>query len=174
MICHRFFPKPRSLRASMSRNSKPRFASAGIAKRNQLNVDKTHFQSKISSFGFKNAPNRAHLVDDFRPHRSDLNSFPFYPLHASQAGPQNISQVCVLLVQVACLGDFRATCADIMARFSHVRCHFEHSLAYHVPLWTDSHGLEASRMRSPEAPLRESRSEYNLRSNFNRSSMQSR
>ena len=32
--------------------------------------------------------------------------FPFYPLHASQAGPQKTLQICVLLLQVASMGDF--------------------------------------------------------------------
>ena len=32
--------------------------------------------------------------------------FPLYPFHASQAGPQKTSQICVLLLQVASLGDF--------------------------------------------------------------------
>ena len=32
--------------------------------------------------------------------------FPFYPLHAPQAGPQKTSQISVLLLQVASLDDF--------------------------------------------------------------------
>ena len=42
-----------------------------------------------------------------------LAPFPFYPLHASQAGPQKTSQICVLLLQVASLGDFNGV-SDII------------------------------------------------------------
>ena len=46
------------------------------------------------------------LVMIFGPIALLFVPFPFYPLHASQAEPQKASQICVLLLQVASLGDF--------------------------------------------------------------------
>ena len=40
----------------------------------------------------------------FGPIALQFNPFPFYPLHAPQAGPQKASQIFVLLLHVASLG----------------------------------------------------------------------
>ena len=53
----------------------------------------------------------------FGPIALQFNPFPFYPLHAPQAGPQKSSQICVLLLQVASLGDFKDVCDDIVKAF---------------------------------------------------------
>ena len=58
-------------------------------------VFRLHFSFSDASFG-----------DGFRSDRPVVRFFPFYPLHASQAGPQKTSQICILLLQVASLGDF--------------------------------------------------------------------
>ena len=46
------------------------------------------------------------LVMIFSPIALLFDPVPFYPLHASQAEPQKVSHLCVLLLQVASLGDF--------------------------------------------------------------------
>ena len=76
---------------------------------------------------------------------------PFYPPPASQAGPQKPSQICVLLLQVASLGDFTDICDDIVTTFWRIRCHFDDILAYHAPFWhnfDENPSLEASKPRS--------------------------
>ena len=45
-------------------------------------------------------------VMNFGPFALLFVPFPFYPLHASQAGPQKTLQICVLLLLVASLGEF--------------------------------------------------------------------
>ena len=72
-----------------------------------LKIGPHHFALKISLFRRRNGPNKAHVGDSVWSYRSVVRSFPFYPPHASQAGPQKTSQICVLLLQVASLSDFR-------------------------------------------------------------------
>ena len=47
--------------------------------------------------------------------------FPVYPLHAPQTGPQKTSQIYVLLLQVASLGDFSGTSGFILTTFPKIR-----------------------------------------------------
>ena len=58
-------------------------------------------------FGVETTQIEAVLVVLFGLVALSFTHFPFYPLHAPQAEPQKTSQICVLLLQVACLGDFR-------------------------------------------------------------------
>ena len=52
-----------------------------------------------------------------------LAPFPFYPLQASQAEPQKTSHPCVLLLQVASLGDFIDISDIILTPSSCIRPH---------------------------------------------------
>ena len=61
--------------------------------------------------------------------------FPFYPLHASQAGPQKTLQICVFLLQVASVGDFNDVSDIILMPSSCIRPHFGNILMFLTLLW---------------------------------------
>ncbi len=63
-------------------------------------MHKSHF------FNLETAQIEPILVMIFGPIALLFVPFPFYPLHASQAGPQKTLQIGVLLLQVDSLGDF--------------------------------------------------------------------
>ena len=61
--------------------------------------------------------------------------FPLYPFHASQAGTQKTSQLCVFLLQVASLGDFSDVSDIILMPSSCIRPHFANILMFLTLLW---------------------------------------
>ena len=65
------------------------------------------FDQKPHFFDLETAQIKPILVMLFGPIALLFVPFPFYPVHASQAGPQKTLQICVLLLQVASLSDFR-------------------------------------------------------------------
>ena len=104
-----------------------------------LNIDTKHLLWKISFFRRRNGPGKAHFNNDFRPYRSAVQSFPFYPLHAPQAGPQKSPQICVLLGQVASLDDSNHVSDIILMTSSCIRAYFGNLLTY--PTWFWPHVL---------------------------------
>ena len=71
----------------------------------------------------------------FSPIALQFNPFPFYPLHAPQAGPQKTLQICVLLLQVASLGDFSGTSGFILTTFPKIRFMCGDILMYQMLFW---------------------------------------
>ena len=63
------------------------------------------------------------LVLIFNPIALLFAPFPFYPLHAPQAGLQKSSQICVLLLQVASLDDLNHV-SDIILMTSSCMRHY--------------------------------------------------
>ena len=63
--------------------------------------------------------------------------FPFYPPHASQAGPQKTLQICAFLVQVASLGDLNDVSNIRLMTSPCIRPHFGDILT--SPTWFGSH-----------------------------------
>ena len=59
----------------------------------------------------------------FGPIALQFNPFPFYPLHAPQAGPQKSPQIRVLFVQVASLDDLNHV-SDIILMTSSCMRHY--------------------------------------------------
>ena len=59
----------------------------------------------------------------FGPIALQFNPFPFYPLHARQAGPQKTPQICVLLLQVASLDDLNHV-SDVILMTSSCMRHY--------------------------------------------------
>ena len=70
------------------------------------------------------------LVMVFSPIALLFAPFPFYPLHASQAEPQKTPHSCVLLLQVASLGDFTDISDLILTPSSRIRPHVGGILVY--------------------------------------------
>ena len=65
--------------------------------------------------------------------------FPFYPLHAPQAGIQKSLQICVLLLQVASLDDLNHVSDIILMTSSCMRHYVGDILTY--PTWFETHFL---------------------------------
>ena len=81
------------------------------------------FKDKSHVFDVKTALIEHVLVMFFSPIALQFNPFPFYPLHAPQVGPQQSSQICVLLLQVASLDDLDHV-SDIILMTSSCMRHF--------------------------------------------------
>ena len=64
------------------------------------------FNEQSHFFDLEAAKIKPILVMNFGPIALLFAPSPFYPLHASQVGPQKTPQICVLLLQVVSLGDF--------------------------------------------------------------------
>ena len=71
----------------------------------------------------------------FGPIALSFAPFPFYPLHAPQAGPQKTSQICVLLLQVASLDDFNDVSDTILMTSWCIRPHSGDILLYPTWFW---------------------------------------
>ena len=78
---------------------------------------------KSPLFDVETAQIESLLVMFFSPIALQFNPFPFYPLHAPQAGPQKSSQICVLLLQVASLDDLTHV-SDIVLMTSSCMRHY--------------------------------------------------
>ena len=81
------------------------------------------FKEKSHFFDVETAELEPVLVMLFGPTALQFNPFPFYPLHAPQAGPQKSSQICVLLLQVASLDDLNHV-SDIILMTSSCMRHY--------------------------------------------------
>ena len=64
------------------------------------------FNGTFNFFDLETAQGEPILIMIFGPIALLFAPSPFYPLHASQVGPQKTPQICVLLLQVASLSDF--------------------------------------------------------------------
>ena len=93
------------------------------------------FNRKSHFSDFKPAQITPILVMIFSPVALLFVPFPFYPLHASQAGPQNTSQICVLLLQVASLNDFRNVSDIILMKSWCIRHSFDDMFMYPILFW---------------------------------------
>ena len=71
----------------------------------------------------------------FGPIALSFAPFPLYPFHASQAGPQKTSQLCVFLLHVASVGDFNDVSDIILMPSSCIRPHFGSILMYPTLFW---------------------------------------
>ena len=89
-----------------------------------LNIDTSIFNEKSHFFDVEMSEIDPISVMIFGPIALLFAPFPFYPLHASQAGPQKTLQICVLLLQVASLGDFNDVSDIILMPSSCIRPHF--------------------------------------------------
>ena len=70
------------------------------------------------------------LVMIFSPIALLFAPFPFYPLHAPQAGPRKSSQICVLLLQVASLDELNHVSDIVLMTSSCMRHYVGHILTY--------------------------------------------
>ena len=75
------------------------------------------------------------LVMIFGPVALLFAPLPFYPLHASQAGPQKTLQIRVLLLRLASLGDFNDVSDIILMPSTCIRPHFGSILMYPTLFW---------------------------------------
>ena len=75
------------------------------------------------------------LVMCFGPVALFLFRFPFGPPHAPQAGPQNTSQICVFLLQVASLDDFSDVSDIILMKSCRIRHRSDDILMYPILFW---------------------------------------
>ena len=75
------------------------------------------FNEKSHFFDVEKAQIEPVLVMVFGLITLSFAPFPFYPPHASQAGPQKTLQICAYLLQVASLGDFKDICDDFVTTF---------------------------------------------------------
>ena len=70
-----------------------------------LKIDINHFNEKSFFLDVETAQIEPVMVMCFGPIALSFAPFPFYPLHAPQAGPRKTSQICVLFLHVPSLGD---------------------------------------------------------------------
>ena len=88
------------------------------------------FNKKSQFLDLETAQLEPMLVMVFSPIALSIDPVPFYPLHASQAEPQKASHLCVLLLQVASLGDFTDISDIILTPSSCIRPHVGGILMY--------------------------------------------
>ena len=100
-----------------------------------LNIDTSIFNEKSYFFDVEMSQIEPITMIIFGPAALLFALFPSYPLHASQARHRKTLQICVLLVQVASLGDFNDVSDIILMPSSCIRSHFGSLLMYLTLFW---------------------------------------